>query len=197
MRMRLRQMVVSVVSAIGLWSMAAHAWAQIVADPEAGGGHRATILKAPNGVPVVNIQTPSAGGVSRNIYSRFDVNREGAILNNSRSNVQSQLGGWIQGNPWLARGQARVIVNEITSADPSHLRGYVEVAGKRAELVIANPSGLVVDGGGYINASRVTLSTGRPQWGSAQKKGQTSTAAAAEKTEAKGQTPAQNGGQQQ
>lgn len=140
-------------------------FAQIVADPTAPDQQRATVLKAPNHVPLVNIQTPSAAGVSRNTYRQFDVNGEGAILNNSRKNVQTQLGGWVQGNPWLARGEARVILTEVNSSNPSQLRGYLEVAGQKAELVIANPAGIAVNGGGFINTSRVTLTTGAPQLG--------------------------------
>lgn len=136
--------------------------AQIVADPAAPGNQQPTILQAPNGVPLVNIQTPSAAGVSRNEYRQFDVQEQGAILNNSRREAQTQLGGWVQGNPWLARGEARVILNEVNSSDPSHLRGYVEVAGQRAEVVIANPAGVQIDGGGFINASRATITTGQP-----------------------------------
>ncbi|MDO4796129.1 MAG: filamentous hemagglutinin N-terminal domain-containing protein, partial [Brachymonas sp.] len=165
--LRLRPLAAGVAAAClmllhGAWQPA---FAQIVADPSAPGQQRATVLKAPNEVPLVNIQTPSAAGVSRNTYSQFDVNREGAILNNSRKNVQTQLGGWVQGNPWLARGEARVILTEVNSNNPSQLRGYLEVAGQKAELVIANPAGIAVNGGGFINASRVTLSTGAPQLG--------------------------------
>jgi len=138
------------------------AQAQIVADPQAPGAQRPTVLSAPNGVPLVNIQTPSAAGVSRNLYRRFDVMRAGAILNNSRLPVQTQLGGWVPANPWLATGPARVILNEVNSADPSLLQGWVEVAGPRAELVIANPAGIQVNGAGFINASRLTLTTGTP-----------------------------------
>ncbi|MDO5692207.1 MAG: hemagglutinin repeat-containing protein, partial [Pseudomonadota bacterium] len=141
------------------------AQAQIVADPNAPGPQRPTVLAAPNGVPVVNIQTPSAAGVSRNTYSQFDVGGQGAILNNSRGNVQSQLGGWVQGNPWLAKGPARIILNEVNSANPSQIKGYVEIAGQRAELVIANPAGINIEGGGFINASRAILTTGTPQLG--------------------------------
>ncbi|MCZ2498764.1 filamentous hemagglutinin N-terminal domain-containing protein [Xylophilus sp. Kf1] len=135
---------------------------QIMADPSAPGRQRPTVLAAPNGVPVVNIQTPSAAGVSHNTYRQFDVDAPGAILNNSRGNVQTQLGGWVQGNPWLAKGPARVILQEVNSSNPSLLRGAVEVAGPRAEVIIANPSGITVDGGSFINASRVTLTTGSP-----------------------------------
>jgi len=143
-----------------MWPVAGQA--QIVADPAAPGNQRPTILSAPNGVPLVNIQTPSAAGVSRNTYSQFDVQQPGAILNNARSNAQTQLGGWVQGNPWLAAGSARVILNEVNASNPSLLHGYVEVAGQRAQVVIANPAGVTCDGCGFINASRATLSTGTP-----------------------------------
>ena len=138
------------------------AMAQIVADPNAPGNQRATVLTAPNGVPLVNIQTPSGAGVSRNTYRQFDIPRQGAILNNSRTNVQTQLGGWVQGNPWLATGGARVILNEVRSSNPSLLQGHAEVAGQRAQVVIANPAGVTCDGCGFINASRATLTTGVP-----------------------------------
>ncbi|RBA24165.1 hemagglutinin repeat-containing protein [Herminiimonas fonticola] len=136
------------------------AHAQIVADPNAPGNQRPTILQTANGLPQVNIQTPSAAGVSRNTYSQFDVQSNGAILNNSRTNTATQTGGWIQGNPWLVGGAARVILNEVNSSNPSQLRGYIEVAGQRAEVIIANPAGIQVNGGGFINADRVTLTTG-------------------------------------
>ncbi|MCV0441107.1 MAG: hemagglutinin repeat-containing protein [Hydrogenophaga sp.] len=138
------------------------AMAQIAADPTAPGAQRPTVLTAPNGVPLVNITTPSAAGVSRNTYSQFDVNAQGAILNNSRTDTPTQLGGWVQGNPWLATGGARVILNEVNSSQPTHLGGHVEVAGQQAEVVIANPAGIEINGGGFINASGVTLTTGAP-----------------------------------
>ena len=103
---------------------------QIIADKTAPTSQQATILNTSNGITQVNIQTPSAGGVSRNTYKQFDVGQEGAILNNSRNNVQTQIGGWVQGNPWLAKGEAKVILNEVNSSNPSQLKGYLEVAGK-------------------------------------------------------------------
>lgn len=136
------------------------ATAQIIADPRAPGQQRPTILNAANGVLQINVQTPSGAGVSRNSYVQFDVPASGAILNNSRVDTQAQLGGWVQANPWLTNGGARVILNEVNSSDPSHLRGYIEVAGPRAEVIVANPAGIAVDGGGFINVSRATLTTG-------------------------------------
>lgn len=143
--------------------MAAPVHAQVAADVSAPGTQRPTVLRTANGVVQVNIQTPSAAGVSRNVYSQFDIPTSGAVLNNSRTDVQTQLGGWAQGNPWLATGSARVILNEVNSSNPSNLRGYLEVAGQRAEVVVANPAGVNVDGGGFINASRVTITTGTPR----------------------------------
>ncbi|MGG6124916.1 filamentous hemagglutinin N-terminal domain-containing protein, partial [Pantoea allii] len=58
---------------------------------------------------------------------------------------------------------ARVILNEVNSTNPSQLRGYMEVAGGRAQVIVANPSGIVCDGCGTINAGRMTLTTGKPQ----------------------------------
>ena len=69
--------------------------AQIIADPHAPGAQRPTVLDAGNGVPLVNIQTPSDAGVSRNVYSQFDVQQPGAILNNSPVQSATQLGGTV------------------------------------------------------------------------------------------------------
>jgi filamentous hemagglutinin len=135
---------------------------RIVADPSAPGAQRPTVLTTSNGLVQVNIRTPSAAGVSRNTYSQFDVGAAGAVLNNSRTPVQTQQGGWVQGNPWLATGSARVILNVVNSNNPSYLQGYVEVAGQRAQVIIANPSGIAINGGGFINAGAAILTTGTP-----------------------------------
>ncbi|MGV7830005.1 two-partner secretion domain-containing protein, partial [Mycobacterium kansasii] len=55
------------------------------------------------------------------------------------------------GNPnLLPGGSARIIVNQVTSTSPTTIQGYTEVAGQRAEVVIANPNGITVSGGGFI-----------------------------------------------
>ncbi|MDY0937418.1 hemagglutinin repeat-containing protein [Pseudomonas viridiflava] len=155
----------AVMAAIGLVSlMSVPVWADgIVASPGAPASQQPTVINSANGTPQVNIQTPSAAGVSRNTYSQFDVGTRGAILNNSATNTQTQLGGWIEGNPSLGNGSARVILNEVNASNPSQLRGYVEVAGQRAQVVIANPAGITCDGCGFINANRATLTTGQAQ----------------------------------
>ncbi len=145
-------------------TLAPDAFAQVKADPNAPKNQQPTVVNSANGTVQVNIQTPSAAGVSRNTYSQFDVDKRGVILNNARADVSTQLGGFVQANPWLAKGGARVILNEVNSSAPSQLKGYVEVAGQRAEVVIANPSGIQVDGAGFINASAAVLTTGTPRF---------------------------------
>ncbi|PAJ80118.1 hemagglutinin repeat-containing protein [Burkholderia ubonensis] len=136
--------------------------AQIAPTP----GTNTHVIQTQNGLPQVNIAAPSGAGVSVNTYNQFDVQKNGALLNNSPTIVQTQQAGYINGNPNFGPGQsARIIVNQVNSANPSQLRGYVEVAGSRAEVVLANPSGIVVDGGGFINTSRATLTTGQPYYG--------------------------------
>uniref|UniRef100_UPI000E58F884 ESPR-type extended signal peptide-containing protein n=1 Tax=Haemophilus haemolyticus TaxID=726 RepID=UPI000E58F884 len=61
----------------------------IRADKSAPGNQQPIVLQTVNGLPQVNIQTPSAGGVSRNQYSQFDVAEKGAVLNNARKAVQT------------------------------------------------------------------------------------------------------------
>ncbi|MCI7353810.1 MAG: filamentous hemagglutinin N-terminal domain-containing protein, partial [[Actinobacillus] rossii] len=135
---------------------------EIHADKSAPVNQQPIVLSTANGIPQVNIQTPNDKGLSHNKYAQFDVDTKGAILNNSRTTTQTQQGGLVAGNPYLARGEAKVILNEVNSSNPSQLKGYVEVAGKKADVIIANPSGLHCEGCGVINSARVTLTTGKP-----------------------------------
>ncbi|MFY3662593.1 hypothetical protein, partial [Achromobacter ruhlandii] len=54
-----------------------------------------------HGVPVVNIAPPSAGGVSNNRYTQFNVGPSGVVLNNSGGASQTQLAGQVPGNLML------------------------------------------------------------------------------------------------
>lgn len=128
------------------------------------GAHAPNVISTANGLPQVNVTKPSGAGVSLNTYSQFDVGSGGAILNNSPVNTNTQLAGQISGNPNFGPNDAaKIIVNQVSSNNPSQLRGYVEVAGqKTAAVVVANPSGLIVDGGGFINTTRGILTTGNP-----------------------------------
>jgi len=137
----------------------------IVADGQLAPAQRPEVINTQNGVPQVNINAPNQAGVSHNQYQQFDVDKQGAILNNSAVMTSTQLAGYIQGNAKLDpnAAPARVIINEVNSNNPSQLRGFLEVAGGKAQVVVANPSGILCDGCGTINAGRMTLTTGKPQ----------------------------------
>ncbi|MDN7629713.1 hemagglutinin repeat-containing protein [Burkholderia cenocepacia] len=127
------------------------------------GANAPAVIQTQNGLQQVNITKPSSAGVSLNTYSQFDVPKQGVIVNNSPTLTNTQQAGYINGNPNLGpNGSARIIINQVNSNNPSQLKGYVEIAGQRAEMIISNPSGLVVDGGGFINTSRAILTTGTP-----------------------------------
>lgn len=89
------------------------------------------------------VVTPAAAksDVSYNAFSRFDVGAPGVQFNN-------------------ADVKARTIVAEVFSALPSRIEGPVSVNGPRANLILANASGLRVNGGSFVNFGSVALTTG-------------------------------------
>ncbi len=134
---------------------------KIKVDANAPEKNRATIKQAANGVKIVDIVKPSAAGVSVNTFTQYNVSGEGLILNNADTLVQTQLGGYIQGNTNYAAGdKAKLIVNQVSGNSASKLNGYTEIAGKQANLIIANPNGISCDGCGFINTNKATLTTG-------------------------------------
>ncbi|PFH10112.1 filamentous hemagglutinin family protein [Collimonas sp. PA-H2] len=113
-------------------------WAAgIVSD----GGTATTISTAANGRQTVNI-APAVSGVSQNSYSQFNVSQAGASLNNVGVN-------------------ARNIVNQVTSTNPSLIQGDITVLGPRANVILANPNGITVNGGSFVNTGNVALTTGQ------------------------------------
>ena len=138
----------------------------IEVDTNAPHERQATIGQAGNGITLVNVAGPSTGGVSRNDYTNFNVPQNGVILNNSYQMSNTKLGGYVPGNANMMRGSANVIVNEVTSHNPTDMKGFIEVAGRKASVVVANPNGITVDGGGFINTDRAVLTTGKTEYDS-------------------------------
>ena len=137
--------------------------AQVIADPAAPIEFRPGIGSSGNGVPVVDIVTPSFGGLSHNKFDRYNVDTNGLILNNSGLGGQSIIGGSVHANPNLVgRQPARTILNEVTGTSVSTLAGTTEVFGARADVIVANPNGVGCVGCSFINAGRITLSSGVP-----------------------------------
>ncbi|WP_034182139.1 filamentous hemagglutinin N-terminal domain-containing protein [Burkholderia pyrrocinia] len=104
------------------------------------GGTPTSVSIAPNGRQLVNL-APAVAGVSSNTYSSFNVTAAGATLNNVGIN-------------------ARTIVNQVTSTNRSLIEGEIAVAGPRANVVLANPNGITINGGSFVNTGHVALSTG-------------------------------------
>ncbi|MCA8202263.1 filamentous hemagglutinin N-terminal domain-containing protein [Burkholderia sp. AU33545] len=119
-----------------VWQSAVFAGA-IVPD----GGSSTSVSTGAGGRQTVNI-APSVGGVSNNTYSSFNVSKAGADLNNVGIN-------------------ARTIVNQVTSTNPSLIQGNINVLGPRANVILANPNGITIDGGSFTNTGHVVLSTGQ------------------------------------
>ncbi|AOJ14964.1 filamentous hemagglutinin N-terminal domain-containing protein [Burkholderia vietnamiensis] len=105
------------------------------------GGTATSVLTGAGGRQTVNI-APAIGGISNNTYSSFNVPKAGADLNNVGIN-------------------ARTIVNQVTSTNPSLIQGNINVLGPRANVILANPNGVTVDGGSFTNTGHVVLSTGQ------------------------------------
>ena len=143
----------------GTVSMAA---GPIMPDPKAEARHQPQVEETANGIPLVNITAPSSGGVSRNEYEMFNVPDKGAILNNSYTLSKTELAGYVPGNNNMAERPAKIIVNEVTGAGSTSMDGFLEVAGNRADVVIANPNGITVNGGGFIHTGKAFLTTGKP-----------------------------------
>ena len=154
---------------LALLLMAFQVWQPLLADPvaitpdSAAQGNKPVVTAAGNGVPVVQIVAPNNQGVSLNQFKDYNVPTVGLILNNSGQMTQTQLGGYIPGNPQLGNAAASTIVNQVNGNNPSQILGWQEIAGNKANLVISNPNGISINGGGFINTQNLTLTTGKPQ----------------------------------
>ncbi|CQJ39473.1 Hemolysin [Yersinia enterocolitica] len=119
-------------------------------------------INSVNGVTVVDIVKPSASGLSHNQYNEFNVNKAGAVFNNSLNAGQSQLAGQLSANQNLNGQAASIILNEVISRNPSLLLGKQEVFGMAADYILANPNGITCNSCGFLNTNRTSLVVGNP-----------------------------------
>ncbi|AZD17103.1 hemagglutinin repeat-containing protein [Pseudomonas chlororaphis] len=120
-------------------------------------------LQNQNGVPIVNIVAPNGAGLSHNQFLDYNVDRQGVVLNNALQAGASQLAGQLAANPQFHGQDASVILNEVISRNASALNGAQEIFGRAADYVLANPNGISVNGGSFINTPNASLLVGRPE----------------------------------
>ncbi|QHC96731.1 filamentous hemagglutinin [Pseudomonas sp. R84] len=132
----------------------------VVVAPGPGGTAQ---LQTQGGVPIVNIVAPNGSGLSHNQFLDYNVDRQGLVLNNALQAGQSQLAGQLAANPQLQGQAASVILNEVISRNPSAINGAQEIFGRSADYVLANPNGISVNGGSFINTPNANLLVGRPE----------------------------------
>ena len=135
-------------------------FSEIVPDPASIG---TKVTRTASGVDQIDIARPTGNGTSYNSLKELQVGERGLVLNNNKNIVvQTEIAGLVVRNRNLDNGtEANLIITEITGKNRTGINGYVEVAGKRADIVIANRNGIHVNGGGFLNSDRVTLTTGR------------------------------------
>lgn len=121
-----------------------------------------TQVSQQNNIPIINIATPNGAGISHNKFQQFNIDKQGAVLNNATANVNSQIAGQVKANANLKGKSANLIINEVTGSSRSELQGKLEVAGKGANVLIANPNGITCNGCSFVNTPAITLTTGKP-----------------------------------
>ena len=134
-------------------------FADVIPDP-ASIGTRAT--KTASGIDQLDIAAPNKNGTSYNSLKELQVGEQGLILNNNKNIVvNTKIAGYVARNRNLDNTMAaNLIITEVTGKNRTNINGTVEVAGKRADLVMANRNGIYVNGGNFLNTDRVTLTTG-------------------------------------
>ncbi|RQY03462.1 two-partner secretion domain-containing protein [Burkholderia stagnalis] len=135
---------------------------QLVVDPNAA--DRPVVKSAANGTPIVDIAEANSAGISHNRFLDYNVGAAGLVLNNSVAGAHTQLAGDIGGNALLNGRSASIILNQVTGGNASVLAGTTEVAGQSARVIVANPNGISVNGGSFVNANRVSLVAGATEF---------------------------------
>ncbi|MNG72013.1 Hemolysin precursor [compost metagenome] len=121
------------------------------------------VINNGHGVPVVDIVAPNAGGLSHNQFLDYNVANHGVVLNNALQAGQSQLAGALAANPQFQGQAASTILNEVVSRNASLIAGPQEIFGRPADYILANPNGITLNGGSFINTTRAGFLVGTPE----------------------------------
>jgi len=105
------------------------------------GGTATSVSLGTSGQITVGLAPANAASISHNTYTSFSVPNSGVSLDNS---IVS----------------AGTIVNEVTSTNLTTIEGALTVIGTQADVIIANPNGITVNGGRFQNTRNVALTTG-------------------------------------
>ncbi|NVJ92871.1 MAG: hemagglutinin repeat-containing protein [Methylocystaceae bacterium] len=127
----------------------------------------ASVSQTVNNTPLLQIEKPNGAGLSHNKFTDFNVGKSGLVINNALDIAKTNIGGVVLKNPNFTGKAASLILNEVTSANRSSLTGFTEIAGQKADYILANPNGITCNGCGFINTSRSTLTTGTPEFDAA------------------------------
>ncbi len=121
------------------------------------------LINNDHGVPVIDIVPPNASGLSHNQFHDYNVAQAGVVLNNALHDGQSQLAGALAANPQFQGQAASTILNEVISSNASLIAGPQEIFGRPADYILANPNGITLNGGSFINTTRAGFVVGTPE----------------------------------
>ncbi|MDM9555012.1 hemagglutinin repeat-containing protein [Pseudomonas asiatica] len=122
------------------------------------------VINDGHGVPVIDIVAPNANGLSHNQFLDYNVDRSGLVLNNATQAGQSELAGALAANPQFQGQAASTILNEVVSRNASLIEGPQEIFGRPADYILANPNGITLNGGSFINTTRAGFVVGTPEF---------------------------------
>ncbi|AYG43738.1 filamentous hemagglutinin N-terminal domain-containing protein [Pseudomonas sp. Leaf58] len=122
------------------------------------------VINDGHGVPVIDIVAPNSHGLSHNQFLDYNVNHPGVVLNNATQAGHSELAGALAANPQFQGQAAATILNEVVSRNASLIEGPQEIFGRPADYILANPNGITLNGGSFINTTQAGFVVGTPQF---------------------------------